>query len=292
MILRLYAIAVQILLVLFGDRPRAVDAAGYRVVLHRLGPEDGEPWLLLHGLGSTAFSWVSILLALRGECRLLVPELSQIGGTTGPDPALGPRNGPAVLEALLANEGIEGPITVAGISLGGWIALELARRAPERVARLLLLDAAGWEDQDWDRIERQLDLRTLKDVDRFYGLLFRHLPWRFRVSRPGVLKAFRSPAVRFFFEHLSEEDLVDAEELATVTAPTGIVWAEEDGLFHPDVAWAMGEALPDLRYLSIVPDCGHALHWDRPGEVVRRVEEFRRWVPLTAPRPSPRSLPR
>lgn len=278
MLLRLYAIAVQMLLFLLGDRPRAVEAGGFRVVLHRLGPRDGEPWLLLHGLGSTAFSWIAVIRALRGECLLLAPELSRIGGTTGPEPALGPKNGPNVLLALLDREGIRGPITVAGISLGGWIAVELALRAPERVGRLLLLDAAGWKEQDWERIVASLDLRTVSDVDAFYGLLFRHLPWRFRLSRRGVLQAFRSPAVRFVFDHLTEDDLLTEEKLSGLDVPTGIVWAEQDGLFHPDVAWAMAEALPDLRYLSVIPDCGHALHWDRPAEMVRRVREFRKRV--------------
>lgn len=277
--LRLYALFVQGLLYLMGDRRERVAIGEHDLVVHRLGPENGEPWLLLHGLGSTGFSWFPLLRTLRKDCRLVVPELSALGGTRGPVPSLGPRRGAPLLLELLDREGMTRDVTLAGLSLGGWIAVWMALLEPERFSRLLLLNAAGWADEDWDEIRRKVTLENLSDVGRFYDLMFHRTPLRFHFSRPGILKAFRSPAVLSVFDRLDESLLYDSEDLRGLRVPTGLVWAEEDGLFPPDVAWAMAEALPDLRYLSVIPECGHALHWDRPEALIRRVRELRRWMP-------------
>jgi pimeloyl-ACP methyl ester carboxylesterase len=63
-----------------GVRRETWHAAGFEVELYRHGKSDAEPWLLLHGMGSTSLSWGRTLGALCCDCRVWVPELSALGG--------------------------------------------------------------------------------------------------------------------------------------------------------------------------------------------------------------------
>ena len=120
------------------------------LVYYVIGPEDGEPWVLLHGLGSVAATWSPVMRGLRRSCRMLVPELSALGGTRCPGDGLGIQPAVEILQKLLDRELGSRPVTLLGLSLGGWMAVRLALRHPERVSRLVLVDAGGYRDQDWD----------------------------------------------------------------------------------------------------------------------------------------------
>jgi 4,5:9,10-diseco-3-hydroxy-5,9,17-trioxoandrosta-1(10),2-diene-4-oate hydrolase len=57
--------------------------------------------------------------------------------------------------------------------------------------------------------------------------------------------------------------------------PTALIWGERDGLFKLETARAMAAALPD-PCLTILPDCGHAVHLECPGRLAEALKEFRR----------------
>ncbi|HSM51006.1 MAG TPA: hypothetical protein VLA75_06360, partial [Thermoanaerobaculia bacterium] len=71
-----------------GGRTERVAIAGFDLAVHRLGRPGGEPWILLHGLGATGATFLPLLPALRREADLVVPELSESGGSRGPVPSL------------------------------------------------------------------------------------------------------------------------------------------------------------------------------------------------------------
>lgn len=271
MLLRLYSLWTRIWLRLVGARRHRVEAAGYSVVVHELGSRDAPTWLLLHGLGATAASWMPVLRAVWRRRRLLVPELSALGGTRGPTPAVQVAEAPAVLSALLERLCGGRAGTVLGMSLGGWMAVRLALARPDLVERLVLIDSAGWHDQDWDRVRTLVTLETEDDVERLYGALFLHTPPVLRWSRGTFLAAYTSPAVRSILERTREEDTFDAADLARLSIPTGLVWGERDGLFPSWIGERMAADLPTAR-LEIVPGCGHGMHWECPDRFVAAVE--------------------
>src|SRR5947209_4875141 len=123
------------------------------LVYYVVGPAGGEPWVLLHGLGSVAATWAPVMRRLRRSCRMLVPELSALGGTRCPGDGLGIAPAVEILRTLIDRELGGRPVTLAGISLGGWMAVRLALEHPERVSRLALIDAGGYRDQDWEAIQ-------------------------------------------------------------------------------------------------------------------------------------------
>lgn len=241
---------------------------------YTLGPADGEPWLMLHGLGSTALSWAQVARPLRGSCRLLVPELTQMGGTRVDGGALGIGASTAALAHLIEREFGGHPVTVAGISLGGWMAVRLALSRPDLVSRLVLVVAGGYRDQDWDAVRDLVTLRTKADVDRLYRALFFRVPWPMRLARHGFLEAFSSPAVTAVLASTGEEDAFTDDDLTRITCPAAVVWAEQDGLFPLAVGRRIAAALPNSTSYDI-PRCGHAAHWERPAALIDAIRDFR-----------------
>ena len=275
MLARLFVLLTALYLRLLGARRGLLCHGSVSLVYYEIGPRDGEPWLLLHGLGSVAAGWGPVMRALRRSCRMIVPELSSLGGTRCPGEGLGINPAVEILAELLEKKLGGRPITVAGLSLGGWVAVRLALAHPEQVSRLVLIDAGGYRDQDWETIQSLVTVEDLAGVDRLYPALFTRVPWLMRVSRSGFLKAYTSPAVRNVLAGLSEADTFDDADLARLRMPVELIWGERDGLFTAETARTMAAALPDAR-LQVLPGRGHALHLECPGDLVAALQRLRR----------------
>jgi pimeloyl-ACP methyl ester carboxylesterase len=294
-LLRLYMIATALLLLACGGRRRRLNSGDVSMVYYVLEPRrwwrpwprrhagPAEPWILLHGLGSVAASWGRSLYALRRDCRLVVPELSELGGTRAPGGALGLEQGALLAARLIEQELGGGPVTVAGLSMGAWMAMRLAQTRPELVARLVLIDAAGYREQDWERIGKLVRVQDLAGVDRLYRAMFGTPPWVMRRSRHTFLRAYTSPGVRNLLDSLGEGDTFRDRDLAMLTMPVALIWGERDGLFDLRAAHAMAAALPHSR-LYVLRGCGHAVHLECPRALAGALRQLRRDLPLPSAR--------
>ena len=298
MLLKLYMVATTLYLLATGARRRWLRDGDVMLVYYRIGPlpwhrrrrrrgTAAEPWLLLHGLGSVAATWGLALHSLRRDCVLIVPELSALGGTTAPGGAVTIEQGARLAALLVERELGGGPVTVAGISLGAWMAMRLAQRRPELIGRLVLIDAAGYRHQDWEHIDRLVRVRDLASVDLLYGALFGTPPWVMRHSRGGFLRAYTSPSVRNLLDGLAERDTYRDRDLARLTMPVALIWGEHDGLFTLDTARTMAAALPGAggRRLYVLNGCGHAVHLECPRALVGALQQVRRELPAAPPPP-------
>jgi 2-hydroxy-6-oxonona-2,4-dienedioate hydrolase len=267
---------------LLGARRRRLQVGPVSLVYYRIGRADAEPWVLLHGLGSVAASWGPVLRRLRGDCRMIVPELSVLGGSAIAEGGLGVRPGAEAVARLIEAEFGGRPVTLVGISLGGWLATRLALDRPELVARLVLVDAGGYRDQDWDAIERLVRVHDRAGIERLYPALFVRVPWIMRLSRAAFLKAYTSRAVTGVLDGLTEADTFNAEDLGRLRMPTALIWGEKDGLFRLETARAMAAALPNAT-LQVLEGVGHAVHLERPARLAAALQRVRQ---AQAPRPA------
>jgi 3-oxoadipate enol-lactonase len=293
MLLRLHVLGAMVLLLLRGAHRRRRPCGGISMAYFDLGPaargsgrrgEAGraaaaEPWMLLHGLGSVAATWGGVLPALARDCRLLVPELSALGGTRAPGGGLTVDQAAHALVRLIEEETGGRPVTLAGLSMGAWMAVRLATLRPDLVARLVLVDAAGYRDQDWGRIDGLVRVRDLEGVERLHGALFHRTPWFMRWSRGALLRAYTSPGVRHLLDSLGEADTYGDGDLAKLRMPVALVWGEHDGLFPLAVGRAMAAAIPGAR-LYVLSACGHAVHLECPGRLTEALQQVRRDLPL------------
>lgn len=281
MLTRAFELATSAALTGRGLRAATVPTSGgWNVKCWQGGTSGGEPWLLLHGLGATAATYLPLLPQLQGDCRLVLPELSTLGGSRGPDPALAIPQATGALAQIIERQSPGHPVTVCGISLGGWIAVRLALARPELVSRLLLVVPGGYREQDWERIGRMVRLETYRDSAEIWRALFVRPPWLLRLGRPFLYLAYRSSAVRAALATLREEDAFGDAELATLKMPVGLVWGAQDRLFLCEAGQRMAQAIPRSRFTAIA-DAGHGVQWERPREFFEAVRSFRRDLPLS-----------
>jgi pimeloyl-ACP methyl ester carboxylesterase len=103
--------------------------------------------------------------------------------------------------------------------------------------------------------------------------MFLHPP----LPRPLMARAFRaaftSGAVRGTLDKLCEADTVDEDDLARLDLPVALVWGESDGVFEVSTAERMVAALPDAHLYRL--PAAHVVQWDRPGQLVAAVLDFR-----------------
>lgn len=102
----------------------------------------GDPMLMLHGLGASHTSWMPVGPALAQRYRVVAPDLLGFGRTapSGRAPTL--ESNVAMLSRLLDREFPSGPVTLVGNSMGGLVSVLLAHARPDRVRRLVLVAPA------------------------------------------------------------------------------------------------------------------------------------------------------
>jgi len=238
----------------------------------------GAPLVLLHGIGSSRHAWAPVIPALTGRFDVLAVDLPGFGNSGPIPPPAEP--GPAALAAsvagLLDDLGITAP-HVAGNSLGGWVALELAAIRP--VASLALLSPAGlWRGSMplYDRASLQAS-RWFAQHAR--GLLARLVA--FRLGRALVLgqthgRPFRIPPgyARTAIRALGTSPGFAATLKATtrgyqsgppIDAPVTVAFGSRDLLLRRR-SRHLGE-LPAGTRLGSLPGCGHVPMADSPAAV-------------------------
>ena len=234
-------------------------AAGPMLAYEKSSCRPGEPCrcvALVHGLGDSAMTWDKTLLggSAPGGTLLLAVDLP---GTDGSPPAAdyGIRAQARVLRAALETRCPEW--TVAGNSLGGWIAGWLAVDWPVGVKRLVLVNAAGLTDSTGLALKtaRLLDDPTAEEMKLFSARAYAHPPAVPARAWPALIASIRSRPARAIVAALRIEDVLDAR-LKDVKADTTIVWGSADGVLPAGFAERFRDGVRGAR-LERIPECGH-----------------------------------
>ena len=265
-----------------------VEVEGLRVHLRDEGPRDDPlPIVLLHGTSASLHTWDGWAAALRGQRRVIRFDLPGFG-LTGPNTTGDYREASyarfvlAVLDALSVRRCVLG-----GNSLGGEIAWRTALAAPERVASLILVDAAG------------------------YAFVPRSIPIGFRLARTPVLnrlventlpRALVAASVRNVYGDPARvnDELIDLYQamtlragnrralvqrlaqldggasqalIATIRQPTLILWGGRDRLIPPENALRFARDIAGSR-LEVFDALGHVPHEEDPMRTVEAVQRF------------------
>jgi pimeloyl-ACP methyl ester carboxylesterase len=269
-----------------GFEERFADVRGTR--LRYLVAGEGEPLLLVHGLGGAAANWLALAPLLLAGRRLLVPELPGHGGSAAL-PAAPSLNAYADrLGLLLEHEGLASA-GVVGHSLGGAIALRLAIRRSDAVSALVLAGAAGISSGTRNA-RYALTITSIVKPGR------RLAPHRQRIARSNALKrvvfgrwgASDPPALR---EELAEAflsgparhtDTVSAAkalvrddprpDLDRVGCPSLVLWGARDNQLPVEDAFDYARRL--RARLRLIADCGHLLIGERPDACADAIDDL------------------
>jgi pimeloyl-ACP methyl ester carboxylesterase len=247
----------------------------------------GPPLLLIHGFSATWKTWAPIAEPLSAEFDVLAPTLPGHTGGVALDP---PRTIPALadhVEALLDELEWQEP-HVAGFSLGGWLALELAKRGRARsVTTFAPAGALLWcGPRERRRFQRQF--KTNRALTRAI------LPVMDRVLAAGPMRRFALrdmmadgsrmgpaeaavglrdfAATPAFDDILASFDRDELTDLDRVSVPVMVWWGVCDRILPIKHAPYFEERLPDAAF-EYVADAGHVPFWDAPDSVLRAIRE-------------------
>src|SRR5438105_673756 len=131
------------------DQARVVDVGPDRLAYVELGNGD-PPVLFLHGLGGNWTVWLESIPPVARGYRVIAVDLPGFGKSPPSSDGLSVSGYARTVERFCHRLGIERCIVV-GNSLGGWVAADLALRAPGLVEALVLVDAAGIVPTRWER---------------------------------------------------------------------------------------------------------------------------------------------
>jgi len=267
-----------------GVEPRYEDLSGLRVRYVRRGR--GPTLVLLHGLASSIYTWADVIPALAEDHDVVAADLPGFGGSDIPE-ELSSSVYPATVLALMDRLAIS-RATLVGNSLGGSVAVVLAARHPERVRRIVLIDAAGF---NLDPSRRPLILRLIGFAPVPAAL--DALPIRRRVVTAALRQVFHERSrvtpekVEEYLAPLARPGATEAIRsllnqpasfglpalVREVRVPTLIIWGRNDRWVPVADADRFASAIPAARKV-VLEECGHLPQEERPAEVARLLEEF------------------
>jgi pimeloyl-ACP methyl ester carboxylesterase len=171
---------------------------------------------------------------------------------------------------------------LAGLSMGGYCALEMMRQAPERVERLALLDTGARADTP-EQTARRRGLIELAEKGEFKGVTPRLLPLLIHPDRLEDAKlvgevtamATRVGKDAFLRQQMAIMGRIDSRpSLARIACPTLVLCGREDQLTPRALHEEMASLIAGAR-LDVIDHCGHLSSMERPEAVTA---ELRQWL--------------
>jgi pimeloyl-ACP methyl ester carboxylesterase len=221
---------------------------------------DRQPLVLLPGLLCDPRLWAHQSEALSDIADVTVADMTRDDSMAG--------------MARRALDAAPERFALAGLSMGGYVALEIMRQAPERVTRLALLDTGSRADTP-EQTTRRRDLISLADRGEFKAVSPRLLPIFIHEGRledaalVADIAAMADAVGKEAFlrqQHAIMNRPDSRPELPGIACPTLVLCGRQDVLTPPELSEEMASLIPGAD-LVMVEACGHLSTMERPDEV-------------------------
>jgi pimeloyl-ACP methyl ester carboxylesterase len=246
---------------------------------HRYTQDLNNPTLVLvHGLGSAGNIWKSLVPELIENFTVYAIDLPGHGDAPlSEDEEMDPRSlAQAIVDYMVSQVGVE-TMHVAGNSLGGWIALEMAAVAPDNVLSVTALAPAGlWHEQPPRKFPPSLDARILAKISQYFMKTAYRIP---------LLKAIGYKKITHLWRELSFESCRDSviamakskgympmwhgangrrfESVVPEKVKLSVVFGDEDLTLPEEIAQEKSVAPAHSRWI-VVDNCAHVIMWNYP----------------------------
>lgn len=268
--------------------------------LHVARTGHGAPLLLLHGWPEFWLTWEPVMARLADRHTLIAPDLRGFGDSSKPDEPWGAAVHADDLLALLDALGHD-RVGVVGHDVGGAVMLQLARKAPGRVAGLFgfnfvhpgigpRMGEPGRLSEIWYQSFHLLELApalvgaTRESCRAYIGHFLRHWAhrkdafddvldvWTDEFLKPGNLDG------GFAYYRAANADRIamlrgQAPKLRPIELPACVRWTEHDPLFPSAWTDRLGETFADLD-CALFPGAGHFPHREDPGRATAEIAGF------------------
>ena len=252
----------------------------------------GDPIVMLHGFGASAYSWRKIADPLAENHKVILIDLKGFGYSDKPDDdKYSAFDQAEIIAAFIRDQGLQN-VTLLGNSYGGGIALftylRLMDDGDNPVARLILIDSAGYEQKIPSyiavlRIPIIRHIVTFLTTDRFNAnfvlkkayfndkLITKEMPTNYAapMKTKGALSAIISAA-----KYLTDGKVIEtSKRYKEIEVPTLLIWGEHDKIIPLFIGKRFDKEIPNSE-LHIFPECGHVPQEEKPDKVVKVIREF------------------
>ena len=272
------------------------------------GREDGEPIVFLHGFPESHRTWRDVAPALAGEFRVIAPDQRGFGASDKPEGVENYRADRVVEDLIALADALGlGRFTLVGHDWGGAIAWLAALRHPDRIARLVIVNAPhplvfqksliedsaqraasqyisafrnpameqgiaamGWESFYTKTFGSHADVSRLAAEEKQAYLA----DW----SAPGALTAMlnwyrASDIVVPRPGEAAEAPAWTRAPFPSIAVPTLVIWALKDVALLPVQLAGLAALVDDLRIVTVA-EAGHFVPWERPEPVIAAIRDF------------------
>ena len=238
----------------------------------------GPTVILLHGLGGSSGAWQPNIAVLAEKFHVVVPDQFGFGKSDKPFVNYRIRTYVDFLDQLCKQLKIE-RASLVGSSMGGWIAASFTAAFPDRVDKLVLVDAAGYSpSKDVDpRTFYSLNPTTREGMKALSAKVFFNKLFLTDAAIDAAMAARLGAGDGYTISSITEsiirgEDFLDAS-VKTIKHPTLIIWGRQDGLlplsdgerFNKDIAGSK---------LVVFEECGHVPNFEKASEFNAAVINF------------------
>ncbi len=264
------------------------------IFYHELG--SGPPLVLLHGFPLDGRMWADVAEILSQQWRVIIPDLRGFGQSPWPDDQP-PQSAEEIIgdkvswtvaalaadvEGLLAALKIDGPIVLAGLSMGGYIALQFALRYPTKLRGLILADTrAAADSADARAGRRKMAERVLAEGPAFVAEAM--IPKLFAADTllrsPDLIAQYRELIVKTDPRTIAAASLAMGarsdvtSELEQIHVPTLCIAGSEDAISPPKEMITWSAELPRGRFVEI-PGAGHMSPVEQPDSFAAAVNAW------------------
>ncbi|HXH30999.1 MAG TPA: alpha/beta hydrolase [Bacteriovoracaceae bacterium] len=253
--------------------------------IHYTRSGSGKPLLLIHGLGGSSKSWQPVVSLLERHREVIAVDLPGFGTSPGCSQSTLRSLTQALTEFLISND-LQG-IDVVGHSMGGRIAIELARG--NHIGAMVLIGPAGFF-KGWERHLTYTTLLLVRLLAKWFmplltslnrshtlrKIAFFQLSPNISVVSPAVVsQKIRDLSKSRSFEPLLTELCYRSQLLeggTPLTQPLTFIWGKKDRICFPRQAPRAARQFPQAK-LHLLENCGHFPHWDSPEKISRLILE-------------------
>jgi 3-oxoadipate enol-lactonase len=242
----------------------------------------GPPVVLLHGFPLDHTMWDAQVEALEGDYRVIVPDLRGFGQSGVTEGKVTMQDFADDVAALLDALGIDEPVVLVGLSMGGYVAFQFFRRHRARLRALVLCDTRAVSDtSEAAAVRRETAAKVLRDGPA--PLVKTMLPKLFGPAtvkdRPEVVESLQRVmagtdprAIAAASRGMAERPDVTAM-LPEIDCPTLVIVGSDDAISPPAEMRPIAAAIPGARFVEI-PDAGHMTPLEDPSAVNAALVEF------------------
>lgn len=258
-----------------GVQEQTVSVDGYEIPYFRGGT--GPTLVLVHGFGDSKISFLQTAAHLTPYYDVIMPDVPGFGDTRqAPGRSYSIRTQANTLKSFLDKLNT-GPVFLAGNSMGGHIIAALTLMEPNKVSKLILMNAAGLRvDDPVPYKPSEAPLRSVEEFDQYIQDTF--------VQKPYIPESFKLHFVsnsQKNFDWLNRirsdiregEDYILNDRAAMIETQTMILWGDSDTVVSPAHAQVWSRLLPNA-ILIILDETGHSPQYERPEDTAQVIRSF------------------